>query len=653
MIVKKILNVLLGAGALLTVWSAPAGAETVTRYGYVPDEPVTEELYYYGSSRDKSNQYVECAVAFDPATDPAWARMSGYKVTGVRVYLQHPYKQKSKKRSLVSVRVNDLTSTPVATEYVNFTEGWNDVMFSTPVEITSTDKLYLGAQVFETLDATHPFASWRYAESRGDNCKFNVRDSGKGSWTEFDNRGSLMLMALTDAPEEVVGGAGMAMLSDYNGIVTPGVPFKCNLRFLNRSASPVSSAEVHIQGEGTDQTLNLTFDTPVASYGYATVPVEVKAPVTEGKSVPLYTNIKSLNGQAAPSVRPVEHLLYISGEEYVRIPVLEEFTSLACVNCPLMYYYLEEAIKTYRNDYEGRVIFLGRHSGFVEDYFTTQSDRALLYLFNGPTYNPALMVNRTIYGTGTTPVVGATQMSSDIYLEAIFTGVSTTSPATISVEPLNNIGASKVGARITGQVNSAIREDIDSVRVSVFLVENNIPEPWYPQSGLDDAPADVVEGYMHNGVIRAVYNQDPVGDRIAIDADGNFSIEYDEQAVDTEEVVPANCELVAVLHRTDRKNIQGNYVLNGSSSCYGTADGSGGILGGTGGINTVTVAEQVTFTVDGAGMIIPSRPVQWMRIYDPQGRGYPLNLTLTPGIYLVSYQAAGMKTPGSAKLIVK
>lgn len=616
-------------------------------FGYVPSDTEPIEMYSHGTGERRSNCHMECAVLFDPATDPAWASRSGSNITDIRVWLNNEYKQKSKGWSYVTVRVGSLDAEPVALVKYNFKPGWNEVELTTPVAI-GDEPIYIGARVFETLSTLNPFASWRYGHGASQ-CYLRVIGNETGEWQSFDDRGSLLLQAVTDASS--TAGSGLVTLSDHNGIVKPGEPFESRLHLINRTSASVSSATVHIIGEGVDQILDLNFAEPVEPMEHGICTVAVDAPTESGINVPLQLTAVRLDGKQTDALSPVTHSLYVSGEDYVRIPLVEEFTSLMCVNCPNMYYYLEQALDKYRTDDEKPVIYLGRHAGFVDDAFTVPADHALLYLFgDGYTYNPAMMIDRTCFDNATVPVMGASQASLDPYLESIRYAATIPAPAELFVEPVNDIDGRRLGARVYGTVNSATRQHMDSVRLSVYLVENDIPLTWYPQTFPDGTPASIIDEYRHNGVIRAVYS-DKTGDLVEVDDNGQFFVEYPYIAVD-DEIETSNAELVAVLHRTDRKVLRNNSVLNATSSKYVSDDGSGGILTG---IETLTPddnSNNITFAIDPNGMIIPSAPIQSMQVFDLYGRMRSLRTPLAPGLYMVSYRDASGH-PGSDKLIVK
>ena len=100
--------------------------------------------------------------------------------------------------------------------------------------------------------------------------------------------------------------------------------------------------------------------------------------------------------------------------KFVKIPLLEEFTTEMCTNCPSAAEAIHNALSVGKNSNE--VAPLCHHSGYHEDQFTQQCDRYMLWLYGDDgTYAPALMLDRKCYysdGTahGASPYNGKTTM---------------------------------------------------------------------------------------------------------------------------------------------------------------------------------------------------------------------------------------------------
>ena len=82
-----------------------------------------------------------------------------------------------------------------------------------------------------------------------------------------------------------------------------------------------------------------------------------------------------------------------------------------------MAYFLEKAFE----QYDGPYVYISHHSGFHDDAFTSDADRAVVYVFGGyeHEYNPAIMYNRAMLEGEDVIVQGIRDMSPTPYLEAL------------------------------------------------------------------------------------------------------------------------------------------------------------------------------------------------------------------------------------------
>ena len=136
---------------LLTLLLGAVNLTAQVPYGYAPSSVDNEEISGLGGG---INEFVQCMTCFDPANDPAIARMKEKKVVGVRCYLRADYKQARQKRSAILASQGSVSNF-VRTQNVDFTQGWNDVLFDEPITIDD-QPLFLGFQVYETIGTPYP-----------------------------------------------------------------------------------------------------------------------------------------------------------------------------------------------------------------------------------------------------------------------------------------------------------------------------------------------------------------------------------------------------------------------------------------------------------------------------------------------------------------
>ena len=528
--------------AFLSAWS-PACAQVP--YSYAPAEVSTSDISGLGSSR---NQFVQGVVLFDPADDPAWARLKGLQVKGVRCYLRADYKQARQKRSGIIA----CTGTPaniVNTTYADLVEGWNDVLFSEPLTI-GDEKMYLGVQAYETIGTPYPLVAFA-AATVPHSCIINL---AKKSWEEYTDRGTLLIAALVDdAAAPLLAQTAYAQNCSHPQTVAPSADFEGGLYIHNFTAEPITSVEVSMLGEGatepTIRTINLP--NPITAYNSTVLTTKLFAGVSEGTSVDWTATVTKVNGTEAQPGRSGTTKLFVTQDNFIRVPLIEEFTSLPCTNCPYMAYYLEKALEAYQKPY----VYVAHHSGFKEDLFTTEPDRELTYVFGGyeNEFNPAIMYNRAVF-EGENGMIYHAASESDTYLAAV--SFAAEQPAAAEVKLSHTNDAVTISGRVAHDLVGK------PLYISCYLVEDGISEERYPQEGMDDegAPSDLKQVFRHNGVILHYFNQAAIGDVFTTDAEGHYSVTY--PMVKKEGYGGTAQRLVAIVHKVNKNDLRENEALN-------------------------------------------------------------------------------------------
>ena len=139
-----------------------ASAQEPVFYGYAPDQMAETAQVAQGQG---ANGFLAGLVCFDPAVDPAWKRLEGHQVKGVRCYFRADYKQSRQDRSFIMHTVGTADATPTK-KICDFLEGWNEIYFDEPLTIGS-EPIFLGMQVYEQRGTSHPFVSYGSASVPG------------------------------------------------------------------------------------------------------------------------------------------------------------------------------------------------------------------------------------------------------------------------------------------------------------------------------------------------------------------------------------------------------------------------------------------------------------------------------------------------------
>ena len=380
-------------------------------------------------------------------------------------------------------------------------------------------------------------------------------NQGKQKWEEYTDRGTLLIFALLD--DDAVAAfdhAAYAQNTTHPQTVAPDQDVAGGLYIHNFTPYPIDNLEIAMQGEGAAEPTykDIVLPEMLEPYGSTVITAQLRAGTTEGTSVDWTCWVTYLNKALAESARPGVTKLYVTKDNFQRVPIVEEFTSQRCVNCPQMAYFLEKAFE----QYDGPYIYLSHHSGFADDVFTSEADRAVVYVFGGyeNEYNPAIMYNRAMLEGEDVIVQGIRDMSPTPYLEAL--GEATQMPAMAEVNISEDNGSVSVSGRVARDLVS------QPLYLSCYLVEDGITTDKYPQKGMDDAdaPADLKDVFRHNGVILHYYNSDPVGDLLSVEENGTYSVSF--PAVEKEGFGGTTRRLVALVHKVNKSNLRDNQVLN-------------------------------------------------------------------------------------------
>ncbi|MBR5394019.1 MAG: hypothetical protein IK144_02925 [Bacteroidaceae bacterium] len=604
---RIILTLLLGVAQLSIVnYQLSIGGYALAQqpYGYAPGSVTSEEISGLGGG---INEFVQCMTCFDPSGDPALARMKGKKVLGVRCYLRAAYSQARQKRSAILASQGSVAGL-IRTQYVNFEEGWNDVLFDEPV-IIDEQPLFLGFQVYETIGTPYPIVAYQ-AATVAQSCYVNL---AKKTWEEYTDRGTPLILALVeDGAAACFERTAYAQNTTHPQTVAPDRDFEGGLYVHNFTNESIQSVEIAMQGEGAEfptmRTINLP--APLPAYGSTIISTQLRAGTTESTTATWTATVTKVNGQEAQPGRPGTTRLYVTYDNFIRTPLIEEFTSQRCVNCPQMAYFLEKALQEYEGDY----VYVAHHSGFVEDVFTTQPDREILYVFGGyqNEYNPAIMYNRAILEGENQIIQGIRDMSPEPYKEALALAADMAAMAEVNIECDGN------DVTVSGRV---ARDLVGKpIYLSCYLVEDGITTDKYPQMGMDDAdaPSDLKDVFRHNGVILHYFTTEAIGDLLSTEANGSYSVTY--PMVEATGFGGTARRLVAFVHKVNRDDPYDTYVLNAAEMHLDDEDGIPSIDNG-----------QLTIDNEGAA------------IFDLSGRCVS-NAHLPKGIYIVG---------GNKKVIIR
>ena len=613
-----------------------ASAQEPVFYGYAPDQMAEAAQVAQGQG---ANGFLAGLVCFDPAVDPAWKRLEGHQVKGVRCYFRADYKQSRQDRSFIMHTVGTADATPTK-KICDFFEGWNEIYFDEPLTIGS-EPIFLGMQVYEQRGTSHPFVSYGSASVPG-GCWINLNKQG---WNNYTDRGTLLIQAiLDDAAAEKIENMVYAQVATTPQTVAPSKTFDCEVYFHNHTGQTVNSVELQNLGQGdeTPYTSEVFFDTPLAPHEGRNIPMEVYAGSETGVNQWVQLTVSKVNGEATQETRPGISHHYVTIDAFQRVPLVEEFTSQYCTNCPFMIYYLDKAM----HEYDGELVYVTHHTGFAPDIFTHPGEDALTYLFgNQYSFNPAVMYDRRVFPGEIAPVNAAQVAETTPYTDAFNAVAPLLAMAEVNIDFTYNADNATIKPTISGRINSEMAAAGTQTYLSVYLVEDNIPvtEELFQQGLVEEegAPDDLIESFRHNGVKRHVFTEH-IGTALTLDGENKFSIEFEQIDLNTAWNAD-NMRMVAFVHLVDQNDMTKNEVLNAAQKWL-TALGS---------VQGVQDKEgDVHFYINNDRTIAAPANVNSYRLYNTQGQFIATGSRLQPGVYIVNYKTTDGAT-GTQKLLVR
>jgi hypothetical protein len=234
-------------------------------------------------------------------------------------------------------------------------------LFEEPIVI-GDEAIYLGAQAYETIGTPHPLVAYAPA-TVPHSCIIN---QAKKSWEEYADRGTLLIAALIeDAAAPMMENTAYVQNTTHPQTVAPAADFEGGLYIHNFGSTPLNSFEIAMLGQGDEvpATRTITLPQPLGGRESTVITTLLHSGTAEGTAATWQATVSKFNGEAAQGGRPGLSTLYVTFDNFIRTPLIEEFTSQPCINCPQMAYFLEKALA----DYDQPYVYLAHHSGFADD----------------------------------------------------------------------------------------------------------------------------------------------------------------------------------------------------------------------------------------------------------------------------------------------
>ncbi len=358
-------------------------------------------------------------------------------------------------------------------------QGWNEISLDTPVAIDGTQTLYVGytyyqrTKVCATQAVMGEDAGTSYLKL-GEYAKW-VKATGMNLAIEAGIDGNLM-------PQNEVW-----IMSAKGSILADGT----------------RQVEARIYNRGQQTARSITFGCTADSYASTTTQTTAIEPdcldtlffnidgadaLTPGTAARITASEVNGNADEHDADNTADYVF-----NYLRIVLIEEFTTELCPKCPAAAKYLHDIVEEDKG-LARQMAVVCHHAGFNTDRLTTATDTEYLWFYNGGTYAPAMMFNRTPdeYVDETTPVIFP--QDKEFVRDEIKTFADTESALIISADAKFADGGKRIDVTVNGR---KLRDfGYTDKRITVFLTEDNVLADGQAGSGTDT--------YYHQHVMRAI-----------------------------------------------------------------------------------------------------------------------------------------------------
>ena len=369
----------------------------------------------------------------------------------------------------------------------DFGDGWTEVEFDAPYTITG-DEIFIGYSGHQPVGVKAIRAG---GPDRPDACWLGIKDS----WEDFSDRGygSLYIQAVGEAtlPSADLGVDNLRLDKEYYRSSETAV---AEFTIFNSGANDINSYTISWSVDG-GEAVETEINEPVASDSRANHRFEIPL---DGYADGIHSFKVSCLIKDSGVTDPVEGndseslQLAIYTDSYPRTVLLEQFTTINCVNCPAGTAALKVAVAE-----RGDVAWVAHHVGFGVDEFTIEESNALMDF--GVIGAPSLMIDRTSFNGGVPPLtIGYQNAEAGGAILKGYIDQCVSLPAFAGLEISNSFDEDTrmLTINIEGEKNAIFSQFNPECNYSVFLTEDNLISkvPQIGASGL----------YIHDHVLRKV-----------------------------------------------------------------------------------------------------------------------------------------------------
>lgn len=413
----------------------------------------------------------------------------------------------------------DLNSDPVYEEVVPYLyKGWNNIKLEKPFEINAIEDIYIGFNyaskgMVVSFDGEQP-------NNNSNFFAFSQIKPENPSWYNETFGGCLNLYAIIEGDNLPQDRVEISM-ANISKTIPANTATPIDVYVKNVGANTIHDIEVICTLN--DQESSFLIDgLEIQSNEFKLV--TIKDFITDNIGVnTLNIKISKVNGNENTAVNNSFDFGNIICREYYknRKNLLENFSTQLCVSCPRAEKSIKRILKKHSN-----IIPIVHHCGFSEDIFTIEESKEYLSFYNGSTYTPAVMINRTNFsrlGVGETnsPVF---ELQDENLLKAITEEVASSSDVSLNISCSYNEESRIMNIYAYGDSERVDNFSNDNICVTIFLTEDGL-------NGTQQSTSGIIQDYVYDNTLRAVLT-DVWGDNVSFGADGCFKTETYQYKLD-------------------------------------------------------------------------------------------------------------------------
>lgn len=594
---------------LLFAYATTAGAvEKVI--GYCPDE-ISSDVKPVGVSGQQV--YLSAAVKF-PAS--AMQSMKGNQITKIRIGIGE-----GMKNVYAWIRVGELSSTPVVLQKVDSpVEGWNEVTLATPYDIDGSD-IYVG---YSGRQPSNNLCIWLDGDDN-ENAMF-INDGS--TWDNYYGQGwgSLLIQATVSGDNFATADMAIESISLDSTYYKSGSVANMDFTIVNQGQTDFATYGYGYQIDSQESVTETVAETLPSSGKVKVSKTLDLSGVSEGvHTVRVFLTQPDASADTLQKNDTLTRELLVYTNQYKKNLLLEQFTTIACVNCPY-----GDAVLNYAMQGRDNVAWVAHHVGYGTDELTVSPSSQ--YMNFGVSGAPMAMVDRAyvpVEQSQSAPAfsIGYTTASYGGQIVGALMDYLSAQPAFVKLDAQCNYDETsrELTVTVNGERNGILKALQPDLRLSIFLTEDNVTAKVVQTGTKDD--------YTHHHVLRSVLT-DTFGSEVEWDGD-KFVFTETETLKDSWKT--ADMKVVAFVSKPySSSNVNNADVLNTTIMS----------LGNLSGIATVG-AEQAGVTIEG-GRLVVEGGCDAVEVFSANGAKVDAD-NLSRGLYIVKVRKGSNIT--KAKLI--